>query len=115
MQDWQDLQGNNVNDFITNYRKSLEEQRDAGIKQIEQERNNAFTGLMTQANRRGLMYSNFPARQKIKYDTQSYYPAIQKNQQTYQTALDTLRSNALKYYNNIQELKQATDELNAEG
>lgn len=115
MQDWTDLQGNNVNEFVTNYRKSLEEQRDAGEKQLDQQRKNAFTGLMTTANRKGLMYSNFPARQKINYDTQTYYPAIQKNQTTYQTALDTLRSNALKYYNNIEELKRSINELNSEG
>lgn len=112
MDDWYDLQGNNINDFIRAYRNSLKAQRDANIKRLEQERRNYFSYVMGDANRRGMMYSNFPQRNKIKYEATSYVPAIAANQTSYQTGLDSLRNNALSLWNKIKAYDEAISDLN---
>lgn len=111
--DLKDYQGNQINDFITNYRDSLKAQYDAGTEALKQQRTNDFTTLMSNANRAGMMYSNFPQRDKIKYDTQTFYPAAIKTYQTYQTALDKLRQNALNLYNQNKSIEEAIADLNA--
>ena len=50
-----DLQNNNLDDFITNYRNSLQEQYDAGVKSLDQQRANSQTSIMSNANRAGLI------------------------------------------------------------
>lgn len=113
MDDWQDIQGNSVSEFIKAYRDSIQAQRDATNKLLEQQRKQAQTSIMSNANTAGAMYSNFPTREKIKYDTQTYMPALAKAQTSYQTALDSLRSNATKLWNNIKAFQEQIDEYNA--
>lgn len=110
--DLKDLQGNNLNDFIKNYRDALQAQNDASIKALNTARENAQTSIMSNANRAGLMYSNFPERNKIQYDTQTFYPALIKTQQTYQSSLDKLRQNALSLYNQNKAIQEAINDLN---
>lgn len=114
MDNWNDLQGNSITDFINAYRDSLQAQRDSALKQLNQQRKQAQTTLMSNANRAGALYSNFPERDKIKYDTQTYMPAYIKNQTSYQTALDSLRSNAVKLWNNIQAYKEAIEDYDSD-
>ena len=108
-----DLQNNNLDDFITNYRNSLQEQYDAGAKSLEQQRKNDQTTIMSNANTAGALYSNFPTRDKIKYDTNTYLPGLVNLRTTYQTGLDKLRSNALSVANNIKSIQAAIDNLNS--
>ena len=110
--DLKDLQGNNINDWITNFRKALAAQNEADVKALNTARENAQTSIMSNANRQGLMYSNFPEKNKIKYDTETYYPALIKAQQSYQTSLDKVRNNAINMFNQGKTIRDAINELN---
>lgn len=107
-----DLQGNDINQFIKNYRDSLQSQYDAQTAALNQQRKNDFASIMAGANKAGMMYSNFPQRSKIQYDTQTFYPSAVKTYQSYQTALDKLRSNAVNLYNQNKTIQEAIDDLN---
>lgn len=113
MENWYDYQGNNVDEFIKAYRDSLKAQRDSSLKQLQQQRKNYMSSIMGAANRRGMMYSNFPQRDKIRYDTESYMPAQVKIQQGYQTGLDSLRNNAINLWNKLQAYNEGISDLNA--
>lgn len=107
------LTGQEVNPFIKNYREALESQREAALTQLDQERANQQEAIMSQANTAGMLYSNFPARTKIQYDTQTYYPQMAKVNTAYQTGLDTLRNNATNYLNTIRQYQEKIADLNA--
>lgn len=113
--DFTDLQGNNVNDFIKAYRDSLRDNYTANVNQIEQQRRNDEASIMANANRAGMMYSNFPARDKMKYEAETYLPNRQSAFTSYQTGLDKLRSNAVNAYNNIRSIEDAISDLNSSG
>ena len=107
-----DFQGNDVNQFIKNYRDSLAQQYDAGVNALQQQRINDQTSIMSNANRAGMLYSNFPQRDKIKYDTATFYPSLIKSRQSYQSALDKLRANAINLYNQNKTIQEAIADLN---
>lgn len=111
--DLTDIQGNNINDFIKNYRDALKAQNEADAKALNTARENAQTSIMSNANRAGLMYSNFPEINKIKYDTQTFYPALIKAQQSYQTSLDKVRKNAINLFNTNKSIQEAINDLNS--
>lgn len=113
--DIKDLQGNNLNDFVKNYRDSLGRSYAANTAQIEQQRRNDEASIMAAANRSGMMYSNFPERSKMQYEANTYLPNRQKAFTSYQTGLDKLRSNALNTYNNIKSIEDAISDLNSTG
>ena len=108
-----DLQGNNLDEFYVNYRDTLRNNYDATKQALEQQRRNDYASIMSNANRAGMMYSNFPARDKVKYDVGTFQPAMVKAQQTYQTGLQTLRENALKAANTISSLQDQIAHLNS--
>lgn len=107
-----DLQGNDINQFIKNYRDSLQAQYDASVNDLGQQRRNDFATIMSGANKSGMLYSNFPQRSKIQYDTQTFYPSAIKARQSYQTALDKLRANAISLYNQNKSIAEAIADLN---
>ena len=113
--DIKDLQGNNINDFVKNYRDSLDRSYAANVAQLEQQRRNDEASIMAQANARGMMYSNFPERAKMQYSANTYLPNLSKAFTTYQTGLDKLRSNAVATYNNIKSIEDAISDLNRAG
>ena len=113
MDNWYDYQGNSISDFIKAYRDSLQAQRDANLKKLQQDKRNYYSLIMGANNRRGMLYSNFPQRDKIKYETNTYSPAIAANQTSYQTGLDSLRNNAINVWNKIKSYNEATSDLNA--
>lgn len=102
-----------IKDFYQNYRDSLDRQYQTGLQNLEQQRKNAQTSIMSGANKAGMMYSNFPARSKIQYDVGTYQPAVVKLQNSYQTGLDQLRNNILKYQNSIAEIQDSIAHLNS--
>lgn len=102
-----------VKDFYQNYRDSLDRQYQTAIQSLDQQRKNAQTSIMSGANKAGMLYSNFPARAKIQYDQQTYQPAQIKLQSSYQTGLDQLRNNILKYQNSIAEIQDSIAHLNS--
>lgn len=103
--------GEDVNQFIKNYRESLQAQRDSSIKQLEQQRRNDYATIMSGANKAGMLLSNFPERTKTKYLASTYSPALVKVQNSYTTALDNLRSNAVKLWNQIKAYEEASADL----
>ena len=112
MENWQDLQNNDINQFISNYRDTLEQQRDLTKQNLQQQRENDFASIMSNANTRGMLYSNFPARDKVKYDVATYQPGLVKAQQSYQTGLDKLRANAIKAWNQNKAIEEKIADLN---
>lgn len=102
-----------LKNFYQNYRDSLDRQYQSGIQSLDQQRKNAQTSIMTGANKGGMMYSNFPEREKIKYDAGTYQPAVMKMQTTYKTGLDALRDNIVKYKNSIAEIQDSINHLNS--
>ena len=103
-----------ANQFVNNYRQSLQSQYDTVQKELSQQRANDYTTIMSQANKAGSLYSNIPARSKIQYDTQTYYPSLQKIYTSYQTGIDKLRSNVADYQNQIKALDEAMADINAD-
>lgn len=99
--------------FYQNYRDSLDRQYQTAMQSLDQQRKNAQTSIMSGANKAGMLYSVFPAIQKIKYDQNTYQPAQIKLQSTYQTGLDSLRNNRMKYQNSIAEIKDSIAHLNS--
>lgn len=107
-----DLQGNDINQFVQNYRNALQSQYDASIANLNQQRKNDFATIMSGANKAGMLYSNFGQRDKTKYDTSTYYPSLIKTRQSYQTALQKLRDNAINLYNQNKTIQEAINDLN---
>lgn len=102
-----------INSFISAYRDTLDRQRDLGMQNLENNRRNQFQNIMGAANKVGMLYSNFPERAKIQYDTGTYMPARVKTQTTYQTGLDKLRSNTTNYINQLADINDAIAHLNS--
>lgn len=104
---------NAIKTFYQNYRDSLDRQYQTGLQNLEQQRKNAQTSIMSGANKAGMLYSNFPARAKIQYDQETYQPAQIKLQSSYQTGLNQLQNNILKYQNSIAEIQDSIAHLNS--
>lgn len=102
-----------IKNFYQNYRDSLDRQYQSSLQNLEQQRKNAQTSIMSSANKAGMMYSNFPARSKIQYDQNTYQPALVKLNTSYRTGLDQLRNNILKYQNSIAEIQDSIAHLNS--
>lgn len=101
-----------VNTFVTNYRDALKNQYDASVAEIENQKNIDETNIMSNANVKGSMYSNFPQRDKMKYQTSTYLPSLAKANTTYQSGIDSLRTKAADLANNITTIEQAIADLN---
>lgn len=100
-------------DFYNNYRESLSKQYETAQQNLTQQRNNAQQVIMSGANKAGMMYSNFPQREQIKYDMNTYQPAQVKLFNTYQTGLSTLRNNMLAQQRSIKDIQDAITHLNS--
>ena len=105
----------NVDDFIKAYRQSLVKQYDSNRALIDNNKNLYETNLMSNANARGMMYSNFPQREKMRYQTETYMPSITSARNTYQTGIDKLRANAVDVANEIKTIERAIADLNTYG
>lgn len=102
-----------VDPFINAYRQSLDRQKELAMQNLDNQRRNDFRTIMGTANTAGMMYSNFPQRSKIQYDTQTYMPSQVKIQSSYQTGLDKLRQNIISTSNQLKTINDAIAELNA--
>ena len=113
LENFQDLQGNKVNEFIDSYRDFMKDSYADNVAQVNKQKREDFASIMSQANKAGMMYSNFPERSKMQYESSTYLPNLSSAFQTYQTGLDKLRSSALGTYNNIKETQAQIDHLNS--
>lgn len=102
-----------LNDFVKNYRDALARQYQSSVQSLNQQRLNDQRSIMSNANARGMMYSNFPTRDKIIYDQQTFLPNYTKLYQSYSTGLDKLRQNVVNYQNSIKSIQDAIADLNA--
>jgi hypothetical protein len=102
-----------VDPFINAYRDTIDRQKDLALQNLDAQRRNDFQTIMGNANTAGMMYSNFPQRSKIQYDTQTYLPNQVKIQNTYQTGLQKLRQNIINTSNQLKTINDAIAELNA--
>lgn len=100
------------NEFIKNLRESLQQSYDAGLANLENTRKLGHTSIMSNANRAGMLYSNFPQREKIKYDTNTYMPAMTNLRNSYQTGLDALRNAGVNAANQVAYYQQMIDHYN---
>ena len=100
-------------DFYKNYRESLSRQNENSKILLDQQRRNAQQSIMSGANKVGMLYSNFPERSKMMYDINTFQPAQIKLQNTYQTGLNQLQNNILKYQNSIREIQDSIAHLNS--
>lgn len=101
-----------VDPFINAYRQSLDRQKELAMQNLNAQRRNDFQTIMSNANAAGMMYSNFPQRSKVQYDTQTYMPSQAKIQTTYQTGLQKLRQNIINTSNQLKTINDAIAELN---
>lgn len=101
-----------VDPFISQYRDALERQRDISNQYNDNQRRNDFASIMSGANNAGMLYSNFPERSKIQYNTQTYMPNQVKVRETYRTGLDKLRTNTLNLHNELASINEAIADLN---
>lgn len=104
---------NTIKDFYQNYRDSLDRQYQTGLASLNQQRRNDQATIMSGANKAGMLYSNFPQRDKIQYDQGNYQPNLIKLYQGYQTGLQKLRQNMINYQNSIKSIQDAINELNS--
>lgn len=101
-----------INNRFVNAYRSLESSLYGALKDAENNRRNAYTNIMGAANKSGMMYSNFPERSKIQYDTYTYLPAIEGAQNTYQTGLQKIRNSAIDLSNQLASINEAVSDLN---
>lgn len=101
-----------VEDFYQKYKDTLEPQYQASVNLLDQQRANSFDSIMSQANKAGMLYSNFPMREKIKYDQNTYMPALTQARTSYQTGLDTIRNKGVTLANNVKNIEEAIADLN---
>lgn len=101
-----------IEDFYQKYKDSLEPQYQASVNLLDQQRSNAMDSIMGATNKAGMMYSNFPMREKLKYDQNTYMPALTKARTAYQTGLDSLRNNAVNLANYTRSIEEAITDLN---
>lgn len=101
-----------IDPFISAYRDSLDRQKDLSIQGLENNRRQQRQAIMSSANKAGMMYSNFPERTMIQYDTTTFTPAVTKVQQSYQTGLQKLRENTINMANQLKSINEAIADLN---
>lgn len=99
------------NEFLKQYRDALKNQYDASLSSLKQQYRNNQASIMSAANEKGMMYSNFPQRSKIQAES-DYLSNVGKLHSTYQTGLDKLRNNAVNAYNQIKAYEEAISDLN---
>lgn len=103
---------NYTDSYLQTYRDSLKNQYDTTVANLNQQRTNDMASIMSQANNAGIMYSNFPERTKIQYDTNKYNPAIVSARNTYQTGIDTIRSSGADIANQVKTVEEKIADLN---
>lgn len=97
-----------LNQFMANYTSALNQQYAAEQERLAQERANAQTSIMSNANVGGTLYSNLTGRDKVKYDTSTYLPGLQTAYTTYQTGLNDMRTKAAQLANTLKGYEEQT-------
>lgn len=109
------LDGTDLNSWVNNYRQSLQDSYDAAQKNIENTRRTDNSIIMNNANIAGTMYSNFPQRDKYKYQTSNYLPNLTNAYNTYSTGIQKLRASNADLVNQIKAVQESLADLNNYG
>lgn len=109
------IDGTNTDAFVNNLRESLKSSYDAANAAIENQRQLDYAAIMSGANKRGSLFSNFPERAKYQYQTGTYLPNLAKAYTTYSTGLQSLRANTVDLVNQIRSTQEAIADLNKYG
>lgn len=109
-----------IQPFFEQYRDAQKVQYDTNKNLLDEQRRQQQASIMSQANTAGMLYSNFPQRTQIQYDTNTYMPALTNLRSSYQSGLDSIRNqgvnlaNQIRYYQDaIADLDYATAQKNA--
>lgn len=100
--------------YFENLRDAYKVQYDTQRNLLDEQRRQQQAQTMSQANTAGMLYSNFPQRTMIQYDTNTYQPALTKLNTTYLTGLDSLRNKGTQLANSILSTQEAIADLNAD-
>lgn len=98
--------------FFENLRDAYKVQYDTQRNLLDEQRRQQQAGIMSQANQVGMLYSNFPQRTQIQYDTNTYLPDLTKLGNTYYTGLGDLRTKGTQLANNVRALQEAISDVN---
>lgn len=101
-----------IQPFFEQYRDAQKVQYDANKNLLDEQRRQQQAAIMSQANTAGMLYSNFPQRTQIQYDTNTYMPALTKLRSSYQSGLDSIRSQGVNLANQIRYYQDAIADLN---
>lgn len=105
----------NIDDTQTYFRNLADAQKvqlDTQKNLLAEQRRQQQANIMSQANQAGMLYSNFPQRTQIQYDTNTYMPALAKLNTGYLTGLNTLRNTGTELANNILSIQEKISDLN---
>lgn len=101
-----------VEPFMQRYRDAMARNRDAATMQLNQQRENQQGIIMGNANTAGMLYSNFPTRDKMQYDVNTYNPSLIKIQSAYTTGLNDLRNKGVELANYLRATQESIDDYN---
>lgn len=101
-----------IDEFYKKYRDQMKRAYDVNRNLLDEQRLQQQQSIMGQANRQGMLYSNFPARAKIQYDVQNYNPAVSNLYSAYQTGLDSLRNKGVQLANQIKQYQEGINDFN---
>lgn len=99
-----------VDPYIQRFRDAMTRSRDSSIIELNQQRENDFANIMAQANKAGMLYSNFPARTKTQYNVSTYNPNLIKIQSAYTTGLNDLRNKGVELANYLRGAQESIDD-----
>lgn len=103
---------NDTKNFFENLRDAYKVQYDTQRNLLDTQRRQQQASIMSGANTSGMLYSNFPQRSQIQYDTNTYMPALTKLGTQYQTGLNSLRNKGTQLANNVLRIQEAIADLN---
>lgn len=101
-----------IKPFFEQYRDAQKVQYDTQKNLLDEQRRQQQASIMSQANTAGMLYSNFPQRTQIQYDTNTYMPALTNLRSSYQSGLDSIRQQGVDLANQIRWYQDAIGDLN---
>lgn len=106
------MQLETIKPFFEQYRDAQKVQYDTQKNLLDEQRRQQQASIMSQANTAGMLYSNFPQRTQIQYDTNTYTPALTNLHSSYQSGLDSIRQQGVDLANQIRYYQEAISDLN---
>lgn len=103
---------NDTQQYFRNLADAYRVQYDTQRNLLDTQRRQQQANIMSSANAAGMLYSNFPQRSQIQYDTNTYMPALTKLNTSYLTGLNDLRNKGTQLANQIITTQEAIADIN---